>query len=77
MEELLNYIVTEITGEKPLSITSTVEADTTIFTVTVAKDHMGTLIGKNGRMINSIRTLARTRAAKDNTRVNIELQEQA
>lgn len=75
MEQLLEYIITEITGKKPLSIDQNEDNGVTVFTITVPKEHMGTLIGKNGRMITAIRTLARTRGAKDNLRVNVELKE--
>lgn len=77
MEQLLQYIVREITGEEPNSITSREENETTIYTIAVKQEHMGTLIGKSGRMINAIRTIARTRGAKENIRVNVELQEEA
>lgn len=75
MESLLSYIVSNITGEEPISIERSDSEEIALFTITVPKTHMGTLIGKNGRMINAIRTLARTRGAQDNIRVNIELQE--
>ena len=76
MENLLNFIVREITGDGPVSISQSDVDGNTVFTITVAKAHMGTLIGKNGRMINAIRILARTKGAQENLRVNIELKEQ-
>lgn len=76
MESLLQYIVTQVTGEEPLSITQGETNGITTFTITVPKVYMGILIGKNGRMITAIRTLARTHGAKDNLQVNVELKEQ-
>ena len=75
MEQLLEYIIKEITGEAPASIEKSEEGEVINFIVTVDKAHMGTLIGKNGRMINAIRTLARTKAGKENLRINVELKE--
>lgn len=76
MEDLLSFIVTEITGDKPQSITSKTEDGIITYTITVPKEQMGVLIGKGGRVIFAIRTLARVRAAKENTQINIELQEE-
>jgi predicted RNA-binding protein YlqC (UPF0109 family) len=48
---------------------------TTILELSVAADDMGRVIGKNGRIINSIRTLLQVPAAKQGTKVSLELLE--
>lgn len=77
MENLLTYLVEQITGEPPQAITSNEQDGVTVYTVTVSKEHMALLIGKGGRTISSIRTLARIKAAKEQKRIAVELQEQA
>ena len=75
MESLLELLITELTGEKPISVIRQESDGITTFKVTAPKAHMGILIGKGGRMISAIRTLARTRGAKENIKVNVELAE--
>ena len=75
MEELLTFIVAQITGNPPQSIDQSENEEMTTYTITVPKEYMGILIGKEGRVISAIRTLARVRAAKEGKRVNVELQE--
>ena len=43
--------------------------------LTVARDDMGRIIGKGGKVANSIRTLLQVRAAKEGRRVELELLE--
>jgi len=45
------------------------------FTVKVAKEDMGKVIGKNGKVIRSIRNVLKIPAIKENKRINIELAE--
>ncbi|GJM42137.1 MAG: UPF0109 protein [Ardenticatenaceae bacterium] len=47
----------------------------TVLELTVAGSDMGRVIGKSGRVINAIRTLAQVAAAKQGTRVSVELVE--
>jgi uncharacterized protein len=44
-----------------------------VFTVTVAPDDMGRVIGKKGRIVSALRTVVR--AAAGDTPVNIEISE--
>jgi len=39
----------------------------------VAKDDMGRIIGRNGRVVNAIRTLLRVTAERDNLRVTLDV----
>ncbi|MCA9916756.1 MAG: KH domain-containing protein [Anaerolineales bacterium] len=76
MKDLVEYVVKSLV-EAPdeVSIEAFEEADETILEVTVAGSDMGRVIGKSGRVINSIRTLAQVAAAKQGTRVAVELVE--
>lgn len=75
MEKLLEFLVTEITGERPIKIESQTQSGMTIFVLTVPKEHIPILIGRGGRIINSIRTIASVLATKENIRVGIEVKE--
>ncbi|MDP4008761.1 MAG: KH domain-containing protein [Candidatus Peregrinibacteria bacterium] len=44
-------------------------------TVSVAKDDMGKLIGKNGQTVDALRVLLRVIGAKENSRVNLKVVE--
>jgi predicted RNA-binding protein YlqC (UPF0109 family) len=42
--------------------------------VTVAKEDLGRIIGKNGRVIKAIRVLIRNMASSDHKNVNVQIQ---
>ncbi len=74
MKELVEYVVKALV-ESPdeVSIEAFDEPDETVLELTVAGSDMGRVIGKRGRVINAIRTLAKVNAAKQGTRVSVEL----
>ncbi|MCP4417746.1 MAG: KH domain-containing protein [Chloroflexi bacterium] len=76
MKELVEYVVKALV-ESPdeVSIEAFDEPDETVLELTVAGSDMGRVIGKRGRVINAIRTLAKVNAAKQGTRVSVELVE--
>jgi len=78
MKNTLHYIVTSIV-ENPdaVSIDETEQDDMTVFTVTVSKEDMGKVIGKEGKVIRSIRNVMKVKAMKENKRINISLAELA
>jgi predicted RNA-binding protein YlqC (UPF0109 family) len=49
------------------------EADETILTLGVARDDMGRVIGRDGRIANAIRSLLRVMAARDGRHVELEI----
>jgi predicted RNA-binding protein YlqC (UPF0109 family) len=74
MKELLTYIVQNLV-EKPdeVSVTEREANGETVFEVRVADGDMGKVIGRQGRVIKSIRTLARAAASKSGKLVDVEL----
>ncbi|NLP12945.1 MAG: KH domain-containing protein [Clostridium sp.] len=54
--------VNEVEGEKSV-----------ILELTVSKDDMGKVIGKQGRIAKAIRTVVKAAAVKDNKRVSVEI----
>ena len=74
MKELLTYIVQNLV-EKPdeVSVTEREANGETVFEVRVADGDMGKVIGRQGRVIKSIRTLARAAASQSGKLVDVEL----
>jgi hypothetical protein len=76
MKEFVEYLFTNIVSKpEEVVITETSEGMGTIYRVRVAKEDMGTVIGKEGRNIKSIRNVAKAKAIKDNIHVDIVLEE--
>ncbi|EKD94939.1 MAG: hypothetical protein ACD_25C00149G0002, partial [uncultured bacterium] len=46
-----------------------------VYTISAAKEDMGTLIGKEGRNIKSIRNMAKAKAIKDDIRISVNIKE--
>lgn len=74
MKELVEYIVKSIVAE-PDNITITEEDsdEGLLLKLEVAADDKGRVIGRGGRVAEAIRTLLRVKAAKDNTRVRLQI----
>ncbi|MBI2590680.1 MAG: KH domain-containing protein [Candidatus Blackburnbacteria bacterium] len=77
MIELLEYITQAITGEKGIKVEKDTSGDFITYTIKAPKAVMGLLIGKEGRTIRAIRTLARARAIVDQEKISIQLEEEA
>jgi len=54
--------ISEVVGEKAV-----------VYEIKVAESDIGKVIGKQGRIINAIRTIVRAAAVKDGKKVSIEL----
>lgn len=76
MKKALSYIVSAIVDDpKQVEITEE-ETDGVInFTVTVAKEDMGKIIGKNGKVIKAIRNVVKIPAIKLEKKIYISLSE--
>lgn len=76
MKKALSYIVSAIVDDpKQVEITEE-ETDGVInFTVTVAKEDMGKIIGKNGKVIKAIRNAVKIPAIKQGKKIYISLSE--
>lgn len=73
MEEILRTIIESLVEKKDdISIVKEEKDRVTIFKVKVSKDEMGKVIGKQGKIAQSIRTLMRSVAAKEQKKVEVE-----
>ncbi|MBI2029427.1 KH domain-containing protein [Candidatus Gottesmanbacteria bacterium] len=77
MEDFLKYIIPFLIDNKQsFRVDKKEEGESTvIFTIHVAKEDMGKVIGKEGRTIQSIRNLIKILAVKENKRVMVEIAE--
>lgn len=73
MKELLEYIVKQIVSKpEEVEVSETTSGNNVDLVVKVAEDDLGAVIGKSGKVANSIRSVIRTSAKKFNKRVNIK-----
>ena len=56
-----------------VNVTEKVSGDTVVLELSVAKHDMGRVIGKEGKIAKSIRTVMRAAAAKENKRVIVDI----
>lgn len=74
MLELVKYVATSLV-EHPdqVSVTQTETDDATVIELRVAPDDMGKVIGKQGRIAKSIRTLVKAATIKDEKPTFVEI----
>ena len=76
MKETLEYIVRAIVENPDEVKIEESETDGMFqYTITVAKEDMGKVIGKEGKVIRSIRNIMKIKAIKENKRINISIAE--
>jgi len=74
MKDLVEYVVKSIVAEpEEVKITEENSDDGLLIKLEVAPDDKGRVIGRQGRVAQAIRTLLRVKAAKDETRVRLEI----
>lgn len=73
MEDFLKTIITNIVDNKEAVEIKRVDGEkTTVFEVKVAEGDMGRVIGKQGRLAKSIRTVMKAVASKEHKKVSVE-----
>lgn len=74
MKEFIEFLVTQIV-KNPDDVVIEEEINGTVTNIKVCanQDDMGTIIGKNGKTIRSIRALAKAKAIRENVKVYIEV----
>ncbi|MBE9513108.1 MAG: KH domain-containing protein [Chloroflexi bacterium] len=74
MKELIEYIAKSIVNSPDdVVVNEETDEEGTKFTLQVADDDKGRVIGKQGRIAAAIRTLIRVKAAKAGTRATLEI----
>lgn len=76
MRDLLEFIAKGITAKPEMvSVNESRENDLFAFKISVSEEDFGTIIGKGGRTIKSLRDLLRLRAQKEGIRYSLEIDE--
>jgi predicted RNA-binding protein YlqC (UPF0109 family) len=74
MKELVEYVVKGLVDQPDqVTVTETRRGGNVTLELHVAADDMGRVIGKGGRVANSIRSLLRVMAARHNLRVTLDI----
>ena len=74
MKELIEYIAKSIVNAPDdVVVNEETDEEGIKFTLQVADEDKGRVIGRQGRVAEAMRTLLRVKAAKDDTRVRLEI----
>lgn len=72
--KLVNYLVRSLVDDPDsASVVEKQVGDDLLFEVSVAPDDVGKLIGRQGRIIKAIRTLARAAGSGEGSHVDVEI----
>ena len=76
MKELVEFIIKSLVDNPDqVEVHEIDERSETVVEISVAQPDMGRVIGKSGRVINSIRSIVQVAAAKQGRRVSVEIVE--
>ena len=71
MKELLLYVAKQLVDDpEAVTVTEREDGESTVLELRVAPEDMGKVIGKQGRIAKSIRTLVKAAAAKENKQIH-------
>ena len=74
MKELLTYIVANLVSDPDaISIEESVEGDEVTYSLRVAPEDMGRVIGRHGRIAKEIRTLMKAAGNRENKKVTVDI----
>ena len=74
MKELLYYIVRQIVDHPDaVSINQVTRDDTLVLELSVDPSDMGKVIGRQGKIAKSIRSIVKAAAIRENIRVNVDI----
>ena len=74
MKNLLEFLLIHLVDNPDaVSVDLMPEGETEVYTLHVAPEDMGKVIGKHGNVINAIRTLARVRAVKEGKHILVRI----
>lgn len=74
MKNLLEFLLIHLVDNPDaVRVEMDMDGDTEVYTLFVAPEDMGKVIGKQGKVINSIRTIARVRAVKEGKHISVVL----
>lgn len=73
MKEILESIILNIVDDRDaVSISEKIDGENIVYSVKVANNDMGRVIGKQGKIAKAIRTLMKSLGAKEKKKITIE-----
>jgi len=76
VKELVEFIASQLVDDKSLVVVKEInEGGRIIIELQVSKEDMGRVIGKGGRVANSIRVLLRVAGAREGKKVSLDIVE--
>jgi len=76
MQELIEYIASSLVDDPTqVKVAERRQGSTTNIRLNVAKEDMGRVIGRNGRVANAMRILLQVAGAKNDQRVKLDIME--
>lgn len=74
MKQLIEYLVKALVdAPEQVDVVEVLGDEATTYEVRVAPDDLGKVIGKQGRIANALRTVAKAAAMKDKKKVYVEI----
>ncbi len=74
MKELLEFIAKSLVDDQSaVAVTESIEENSTVLELRVAADDMGKVIGKQGKIAKSIRSIVKAAGGKEGKKVIIEI----
>lgn len=74
MKDLVHYLATQLVDHpEQVQVTEVTGRQMTVIELKVAKEDIGKIIGKQGRLANSMRTILSAATAKTNKRAILEI----
>ena len=74
MKELLEFLARSLVGNpEEVRVEETETSDGVLLRLTVAKEDVGKVIGKQGRIARAIRTVVKASAVKDGKQATVEI----
>lgn len=75
MKELIEFIIKSIVNNpNEVSVTETEKEKETVYTIKIAEEDFGKIIGRSGKVATAIRTVVKTSAKKLNKRVFVKFE---
>ncbi len=75
MKELIEFIIKNLVSEPDaVQVSEEVKDRETVYTVKIAEEDFGRIIGRSGKVATAIRTVVRTSAKKTNKRVFVKFE---
>lgn len=75
MQKLLEYILESMFSNPNITVSQSEEEGSVVLTIHAPQEEIGRIIGKGGKVINAIKQIIKIQAIKENTRVEINVEE--